>query len=122
MNLWWRIRYGVGAALLVLTSGCAGIVFDEADDGRMKEVFLGTTFSVSLPPPSEDRSPEMKGTILRFLGRHQDPPTGGDVFEFKALGLGEDQIRVPRASGREYILRIKIKSASDEPAVPMHQP
>src|ERR1051325_9204525 len=109
-----------GAMLVLFMCGCGGLAFDETDDGSTKEVFLGTTFSVSLPALSEERRPVTKGTIIRFLGRRQDESTKGDVFEFEAKGLGQDQIRIPSASGKDYVLTVKIKSASDEPSVPIH--
>jgi hypothetical protein len=121
MRYFWNMRLWTAVALQLSVGGCAGVVFHQEDDGRTKEVFVGTTFSVSLPPPSEDRRPELKGTIIRFLGRHEDGSSKGDVFEFKAVGLGEDHIRIPSSSGRDYVLCVKVKSASDEPTVLMHQ-
>lgn len=107
--------------LTALLGGCAGLAFNEADNGQTKDVFVGTTFSVSLPAPSQYREPELKGTIIRFQGRRADESTKGDIFEFKAEGLGEDEIRIRAASGKDYVLHLRIKSASDEPTVRMHQ-
>ena len=118
------MRRWVSRAVLLLMAlvGCSGLVFNESDDGKTKEVLVGTTFSVSLPPPSEERQPVMKGTIIRFVRRRQDDNTKGDVFEFEAKGLGQDQIRIPSAFGKDYVLTVRIKSASDQPSVPIHHP
>lgn len=119
-----RRRMGIliSGVLTVLANGCAGIVFTEEDNGRTQDVFVGTTFSVSLPFSSGERQPEMKGTILRFLGSRRDESSKDDVFEFEAAGLGEDQIRIPSTSGKAYVLTVRIKSASNEPTVLIHHP
>lgn len=111
---------GAGVVLIAL-GGCGGLVFSEADNGQTKEVFLGTVFSVSLPPSSQNRGPVLKGTIIRFLGRHIDESSRQDIFEFKAERLGEDEIRISARPEVEYVLHVNIKSASDEPSVLMHQ-
>jgi hypothetical protein len=119
------MKAGISAFLVIALGGCADIVFSEADEGQTRDLFLGTTFSVSLPASSEERRPQLKGTIIRFLGCHLDESTGRDVFEFKAQGLGEDTIGIRRAhggpAGKEYFLHVRIKSVSDEPSVQMHQ-
>jgi hypothetical protein len=115
---------GVLAFLLAL-GGCVGVVFTDRDLGETREVFQGTTFSISLPGAPGDRTPEMKGTILRFLGREVDPAAHRDIFQFKALGPGEDILRIPPAPGDptagEFSIRIRVSSVSGEPQGVMHQ-
>ncbi len=112
----------LAAFVLACLSGCGAITFTEADHGQTREVFLGMTFRVSLPSAAVYRRPRLKGTIIRPLGeQHEDPP-GTDVFEFGAEALGEDELRIPRSSGGDFVLHVRVKSASDEPTVSGHQP
>ena len=112
------LRPGLIAACLALLSGCAGLVFTEADQGQIREVARGTAFSVSLPAIKNSPRPEPKiqGAFLRFLGRRAEESSGREVFEFQADGLGEGDIRIPppaSSAGRaepEVVIRVRVVS------------
>jgi hypothetical protein len=119
-------RRRAGALALILSlAGCSGVVLTEADRGQTRDVTVGTTFSISLPQSTGERTPEMKGTIIRFLGRQVNASEHRDVFQFKAEGLGEDILRIPASpadpSSVEFSVRIRVSSGSGEPAGVMHQ-
>ncbi len=110
--------------IALVLAGCGGVVLREDAQGQTREVYVGTTFSISLPVSSQNRQPEIKDPIIRFLGRQADLD-GRDVFEFKAVGLGDTDIRLSSVPGREspgdFWVHVRVKSASDDSGVPMHR-
>jgi hypothetical protein len=80
---------------LLFLAGCT--TFDSTDDGDNKKILLGKTFTISLPASEEKRTPAfVKEAIIQYRECRRDPSTGMDVFEFKAVGLGETEIRIPK--------------------------
>lgn len=108
--------------LLLSQGGCGPLAFNEYDHDQTREMFVGTKFTISLPRSSQERRPRLKGSVIRPLGSHVDDPSEMDVFDFEAVELGEDELRIATPSGKDFVLHIKVKSASDEPTVHMHQP
>jgi len=117
------MRLAVLTSMLLLSQGgCGSLAFNEYDHDQVREMFVGTRFTVSLPRSSHERHPRLKGSIIRPLGYHEDDSSGMDVFDFEAVELGEDELRIGMPSGMDFVLHLKVKSASDEPTVHMHQP
>jgi hypothetical protein len=88
-------RFLVGAAGLALLGGCGSLVLTEADSGQTREVARGTEFSLSLPAvQGSPREPKIQGAFIRFLGRRAAESSGREIFEFRADGLGEGDIRI----------------------------
>src|SRR5579862_7302069 len=96
----------------VLLSGCTS--FDQSDDGDSERVLLGKTFTVTLPALEEGRTPLVgKPNIVRFLDVQRDSPRGMDTFNFKAIGVGETDIRVPLTvssaeDSKQFVLTISV--------------
>jgi hypothetical protein len=109
-------------SLLLSQEGCGALAFNEYDHDQTREIFVGAKSTVSLPRSSQERHPRLKGGVIRPLGYHVDDSSEMDVFEFEAKGLGEDELRIAVPSSKDFVLHIKVKSASDEPTVHMHQP
>lgn len=121
-----RVRGFSLAVLPFLCAGCSTTTFTEADRGQTKEMYVGTEFSVSLPGagPADRGEPKINGSILRFLGRRRDESANRDVFDFKAEGRGEADVRIPAARpgmAEEYLIRVKVKSSSDAYSMPVRQ-
>ena len=117
-------RAGLAAACLMSLVGCAGVAFTESDQGTLKEVERGAEFSVSLPASASARptDPQMKGTILRLVDSRRNE--NRDVYTFQAEGLGETELRIPGPKGKEprdFVIRVRVKSGSDDYKVPMRQ-
>jgi hypothetical protein len=113
------------AALLgsLVLGGCAADRFTEADEGQTKVVARGASFSISLAsePAASPREPSVEGALIRLVGRHSDPETRRDIYQFVAEGLGEADIRI-RPSGSppgalpDYVLRVRVEQGAREPA------
>lgn len=121
-----RVRRCFSAVMTLLCAGCSTTTFTEADRGQTKEVYVGTEFSVSLPGAglADWGEPKITGSLLRFLGRRRDEPANRDVFDFKAEGRGEANVRIPAARpgiGEEYVIRVSVKSSSDAYSMPVRQ-
>jgi len=100
-------RPALAALCLSLLGGCGSMVFTESDSGQTRDVARGTEFSVSLPAvPNSQREPKNQGAFIRFLGRRAEESSGREVFEFRAEGLGEGDIRI----GPDYVVRVRVIS------------
>jgi hypothetical protein len=115
--------------LALLGASCSVPVFNEADQGQTREVYVGTEFSVSLPSvgAAGRGEPQISGSIVRFVGRRLDASENREVFDFKAEGRGETDVRIPAAGGaksgvaQDYLIRVKVKSSSDGYSMPVRQ-
>lgn len=121
-----RVRRYCPAVMILLWAGCSTTTFTEADRGQTREVYVGTEFSISLPGagPTDWGEPKITGSVLRSLGRRRDESANRDVFDFKAEGRGEADVRIPAARsgrGEEYVIRVKVKSSSDAYSMPVRQ-
>lgn len=121
-----RVRRFFPAVLTFLCAGCSTTTFTEADRGQTREVYVGTEFSISLPSsgPADWGEPRISGSIVRFLSKRRDESSNRDLFDFKAEGRGETDVRIPVArSGKaeEYVIRVKVKSSSDAYSMPVRQ-
>jgi hypothetical protein len=109
-----QMRLKVWSALLLACafgSGCTS--FDASDDGGSKDVLLGKIFTISLPATPQDRAPEISPeSFVRFLAFRRDSNTNQDVFEFKAIKVGEAKIKIPLpstgADQRTYVLTVDV--------------
>lgn len=121
-----RVRRFFPALLTIICAGCSTTTFTEADRGQTREVYVGTDFSISLPSsgPAGWGEPKISGSIVRFLSKRRDESSNRDLFDFKAEGRGETDVRIPVArSGKaeEYVIRVKVKSSSDAYSMPVRQ-
>lgn len=95
----------------LLMTGCTS--FDQTDDGNSKEVLLGKTFTISLPSVAEPRESHIaKQSVARFVGSQRVFPGGMETFEFKAIALGETEIRIPleiqSSESKDFVLTIRV--------------
>ena len=109
-----------GAVFLgLLLAGCAS--FDQSDEsdsrnvllGKSLGVLLGRTFTISLPAVAEERTPAVaKESVARYLEIKRDPAAGVDIFQFKAVGVGETEIRISKGSTSsgppDYVFSVKV--------------
>lgn len=122
----WRTFLG---CLALLSAGCSATTFTEADRGQTKEVYVGTEFSISLPSTQGGirGQPKIVGSIVSFLRQRRDDSAMRDIFDFKAEGRGETDIRIPAPDGtgpgaaQDYLIRVKVKSSSESYSMPVRQ-
>lgn len=126
MSTGFRSLLGI---LILLSAGCSTTTFTEADRGRTKEVYAGTEFSISLPSSGQISfgEPKVVGSIVTFLRRRKDDSAGREMFDFRAEGRGETDVRIPASPGaqaetpEDYVIRVKVKSSSDAYSMPVRQ-
>ena len=104
-------RVALALAVLPFCGGCGNPAFSDANDDQTVEVMVGSPFTVTT---REKGDPMIEGTIIRFDGK-QAEADGRQTLRFTALGRGETVIR---AGG--FVLRVKVKSAADEPKMRVH--
>src|SRR6185295_19894924 len=83
---------GVFCAPVTLTAvlcGCAAPVYTEGDLGETREVEIGSVFTISLPVFHEWSTPQLKGTIVKFIDRRREGDAGRDLSRFRAEVEGE---------------------------------
>ena len=96
----------------LLLGGCTS--FDQSDDGDSKRVLLGKTFTITLPALEEGRKAQVeKPNIVRPVDVERDSPRGMDTFNFKAIGVGETDIRIPLTissaeDSKQFVLTIRV--------------
>ncbi len=114
-----RARRAVPLALLFL-AGCADPNFTEDDSGRIVELSQGSGFFVRLPqlPSGPRQAPDIKGALVRPLGKKIDAAANQEVFQFVAEGVGDAVIRIAPAepSAPEFVIQVHVLPGSRPPA------
>jgi hypothetical protein len=102
----------------LLVAGCTS--FDQSDEGDSKKILLGKTFTIALPAIDEVRRPRIANEgLVRFVGIQRDPSNGIDTFNFKAIGMGETEIFIPKSSAAsgapEYVFPVNVVIGGSPP-------
>jgi hypothetical protein len=92
-----RLRHPIFAFLGLLAMGCTS--FDVNNEGGSRRVLLGKTFTISLPGASQVRLPAVaRPDVVTFVDRKEDPASDQSIFLFKAIGVGESEITIPKVN------------------------
>jgi len=106
-----RVSWVTLMPLLVL-GGCAGVTFTEADLGRVKEVHVGSSFTISLPHHGEWKKPRLNEVVAKFLNHRLEGSAERDVFAFRAEQEGLTDIFIsaipPGTQDLDFTMRVRV--------------